>query len=187
MISETKKQQTIVFGGGCFWCTEAIFKMLRGVTKVTPGYAGGGDVVPNYEGVAMGKTNHAEVVEIVYDSSQIKFKDLFTVFFGSHDPTSLNRQGNDVGAEYRSAVFYTNDDQRDEINKFIDEINKSNTSGKPIVTEVLPLDKFFPAEGYHLDYFNRNRGNPYCELVINPKLEKVQKQFAELLKREALN
>ena len=164
------KQGTAVFGGGCFWCTEAIFRMLRGVSSVISGYV-----------------DDAEVVRIDYDLAQIAYHDLLTVFFGSHDPTTLNRQGNDVGPQYRSVIFYTNPEQKREAEKFITEINSSNSAGKKIVTEVAPLGNFEPAENFHQDYLARNPGNPYCELVINPKLEKVQEKFAELLKNNENN
>jgi peptide-methionine (S)-S-oxide reductase len=175
--------ETIVFGGGCFWCTEAVFKEMRGVTSVLSGYAGGLTPHPTYEAVSGGQSGYAEVVQVVYDPREIKFRDLLTVFFGSHDPTTLNRQGADVGTQYRSAIFYTTKNQKEESERFIQEINDSNASGAPAVTEILPLEKFYPAEEYHTDYFGRNRGNPYCEVIINPKLEKVKKEFANLLKR----
>jgi peptide-methionine (S)-S-oxide reductase len=173
--------ETIVFGGGCFWCTEAVFKMLKGVTSVLPGYSGGHVDNPTYEQVCNGNTGHAEGVEIKYDPSLVSCRSLLTVFFGSHDPTTRNKQGNDVGTQYRSVIFYTTPAQKVEIEKYIAEINASNKLGKPIVTEVEPLTKFWVAEDYHKDYFAQNPGNPYCEIVINPKLEKVSKEYANLL------
>lgn len=178
------KKETIVFGGGCFWCTEAVFKMLRGVSSVLPGYSGGTKVNPTYEEVSSGTTGHAECAQVIYDPSLVKFRDLLTVFFGSHDPTTLNRQGADIGTQYRSVIFYTTPAQKTEIEKFIAEINASNKIGKPIVTQVEPLVKFYEAENYHHDYFAAHPGNPYCEIVINPKLEKVKKEFAKLLNGE---
>jgi peptide-methionine (S)-S-oxide reductase len=175
------KTEIAVLGGGCFWCTEAVFKMLKGVSSVLPGYAGGTKENPTYEQVSGGSTGHAEVIRIEFDPSKIRFEDLLTVFFGSHDPTTRNRQGNDVGTQYRSVIFYTTSAQKIAAEKFIADINESNAEGKPIVTEIEPLEKFYEAEDYHRDYFARNPGNPYCELVINPKLEKVQKKFADLL------
>ncbi len=175
------KKETIVFGGGCFWCTEAVFKMMKGVVSVLPGYSGGKNPNPTYEQICSGNTGHAEVVKIEYNSDIVKFRDLLTIFFGSHDPTTLNRQGNDVGTQYRSVIFYTNNEQKKESEDFIKEINKSNKVGSPIVTEVQPLDKFYEAENYHKNYFENNQSNPYCEVIINPKLEKVQKRFANLL------
>jgi peptide-methionine (S)-S-oxide reductase len=147
------KSETIVFGGGCFWCTEAVFKMLKGVKSVLPGYSGGTIENPTYEQVCGGKTGHAESVKIEYDSDLVSLRSLLTVFFGSHDPTTLNRQGNDVGTQYRSVIFYTSDRQKEEIEKFIKEINDSNDMGRPVVTEVVPLTKFYEAENYHHDYF----------------------------------
>lgn len=173
--------ESIVFGGGCFWCTEAVFKSLKGVESVMPGYAGGSVPTPTYEQVCSGTTGHAEVIKIDYDPSQVKLRDLFTVFFATHDPTTPNRQGNDVGTQYRSIILYTNDTQKTEAEKFIKEIDTSAT-GNPVVTEIVPLEVFYPAEDYHRDYFARNPDRAYCQVVINPKLEKVQKQFAELLK-----
>ena len=176
-----KTIETVVFGGGCFWCTEAVFKMLRGIISVTPGYAGGTSKNPTYSDVSNGNTGHAEVIKIEFDTKAIGIHDLLTVFFGSHDPTTLNRQGNDVGTEYRSIILYSNDVQKNEAQKFIAELNASSTEGKAIVTEVAPLEKFYEAENYHHDYFSKNSRQPYCEVIINPKLQKVQKQFAELL------
>ena len=180
MVKNTTSKEIIVFGGGCFWCTEAIFKMLKGVISVLPGYAGGTVENPTYEQVCGGNTGHAESVQIEYDSS-VSLLSLLTVFFGSHDPTTRNQQGADIGTQYRSVIFYTNPEQKVEIEKFIQEINNSNSLGKSIVTEVEPLKKFWVAENYHQDYFAQNKENPYCEIVINPKLEKVQKEFADLI------
>lgn len=174
--------EKVAFGGGCFWCTEAVFKMLKGVSKVLPGYAGGTAEDAVYERVTRGMTDHAEVIYLEYDPIEINFKDLLTIFFASHDPTTVNRQGNDVGPQYRSIIFYTTTEQRVEAEKFIDEINTSNPNGNSIVTELAPLDKFYEAEEYHHDYFLRNKSAPYCQVIINPKLEKVQEKFSELLK-----
>ncbi len=174
-----------VFGGGCFWCTEAVFKILRGVVSVAPGYAGGRPENPTAEEVYGGMTGHAECVRVEFDPSNISFRDLLTVFFGSHDPTSLNRQMYDVGTEYRSAIFYTTEGQKQEAEKFIKELNDSNSLGKPIVTEVEPLDKFYNAEAYHKNFYENHPQSQYCEIIINPKLEKVQKNFAELLKKNS--
>ncbi|MEK7064254.1 MAG: peptide-methionine (S)-S-oxide reductase MsrA [Patescibacteria group bacterium] len=176
------KEEIAVFGGGCFWCTEAVFKMLRGISSVLPGYSDGTKTNPTYEEVCSGTTGHSEVTKIEFDPKLISYRDLLTVFFGSHDPTTKDRQGNDVGNQYRSVIFYTTPEQKTETEKFIKEINASNKLGKPIVTQVLPLTNFYEAENYHHDYFARNQSAPYCEVIINPKLEKVQKEFAELLK-----
>lgn len=180
-IMDNSKPEVAIFGGGCFWCTEAVFKMLKGVISVSPGYAGGDKINPTYEEVSGGDTGHAEVIRVEYNPEEISYESLLTVFFGSHDPTTRNRQGNDVGTQYRSVIFYTSDDQRVKAMQFIKNINESNPKGNPIVTEVTPLTSFYNAEDYHKDYYAKNTNNSYCELVINPKLEKVQKQFAELL------
>ena len=180
----TVKKEIAVFGGGCFWCTEAVFKMLRGVISVLPGYAGGTVENPTYEQVCGSTTGHAEVIKIEYDPQSISFQDLLTVFFGSHDPTTKNRQGNDVGTQYRSVIFYTTPEQKEEVEKFIKDVNESSAAGAPIITEIVPLTRFYEAENYHRDYFAKNQGNPYCEIVINPKLKKVKQKFAELLRDE---
>ncbi|PJE51139.1 MAG: peptide-methionine (S)-S-oxide reductase [Candidatus Yanofskybacteria bacterium CG10_big_fil_rev_8_21_14_0_10_36_16] len=179
MIEEKNKNQTVVFGGGCFWCTEAIFKSLKGVISVLPGYAGGTTDNPTYEDVCTGITGHAEVIKIEYNPETISFDDLLTVFFSTHDPTTPNRQGADVGTQYRSAIFYTTGEQKEESEKFIEKLNES---GPKIVTEITKLDKFFEAEDYHKDYYSKNTSDSYCQVVINPKLEKLKKRFSELLK-----
>jgi peptide-methionine (S)-S-oxide reductase len=179
------KKEIAVFGGGCFWCTEAVFKMMRGVSSVIPGYSGGTLARPTYEQVSGGNTGHAECVKIEYDPSITKYEDLLTVFFGSHDPTTRDRQGADVGTQYRSVIFYTTPLQKELTDKYITHINASNEMGAPIVTEVVPLKEFYEAEDYHHDYFAQNPGNPYCEVVINPKLDKVQHLFASLLRDES--
>jgi len=176
------KTEVAIFGGGCFWCTEAIFNELRGVISAAPGYAGGTVKNPTSDQVYSGTTGHAEVARVEFDPNQISFRDLLTVFFATHDPTSLNRQGHDVGTEYRSAVFYTSEEQKKEAGVFIKELEASDPGGKPIVTEIVPLDVFYSAPDYQKKYFERHRGNPYCELVIEPKVEKLQKQFSALLK-----
>lgn len=173
--------ETAVFGGGCFWCTEAVFKMMRGVQRVVPGYAGGTVRYPSYDQVSMGTTGHAECVKIEYDPQSVRYADLLTVFFGSHDPTTVNRQGPDIGTQYRSIIFYTTDAQKNEAQSRIESINASNERGAPVVTDVAPLGQFYEAEDYHYDYFAKHPGNPYCDIVINPKLEKVQQQYADLL------
>jgi peptide-methionine (S)-S-oxide reductase len=177
-----EKKEMAVFGGGCFWCTEAVFKMLRGVVSVLPGYAGGAKEHPTYAEVSDGGSGHAEVIRIEYDPAQISFSNLLTVFFATHDPTTLNRQGNDVGLQYRSVIFYTTEGQRDDATHFIAELNASQPDDGFIVTEVKPLEKFYEAENYHRDYYAQNRENPYCQITINPKLQKVREKFAELLR-----
>lgn len=183
---ENGKTEIAVFGGGCFWCTEAVFKMLRGVLVVEPGYAGGKTDAPSYHAVARGDTGHAEVIRITFDPAAIRYRDLLTVFFGSHDATQVNRQGNDVGTEYRSIVLYTNEKQKKDAEDFIAELNASSSEGAPIATEVAPLTAFFPAEPEHIDFYARNQSQGYCQVIIAPKLEKVQKKFAELIERQSL-
>jgi peptide-methionine (S)-S-oxide reductase len=178
------KTEIAILGGGCFWCTEAVFKMLKGVESVDPGYAGGATENPTYEEVSGGKSGHAEVIRIEYHPELVSYENLLTVFFGSHDPTTLNRQGADVGTQYRSVIFYTTPEQKEKAEKFIEDINSSSKLGATIVTEVAPLDTFYIAENYHKDYYANNKNAGYCEIVINPKLEKVQKEFGELLKKE---
>lgn len=177
------KKEIAIFGGGCFWCTEAIFKMIKGVSLVLPGYSGGIKENPSYDEVSQGNTGHAEVVYLEYDALVVKYNDLLTIFFGSHDPTTLNKQGNDFGTQYRSVIFYTTEEQKVLAEKYIKEVNSSSAKGSPVVTEVIPFKKFFKAENYHENYFKNHPENPYCQLIINPKLEKVQKQFADLLKK----
>ncbi|MHB1316352.1 MAG: peptide-methionine (S)-S-oxide reductase MsrA [Minisyncoccota bacterium] len=171
-----------VFGGGCFWCTEAVFNLMKGVSEVYPGYAGGTVPNPTYEQVCTGDTGHAEVVVLEYDPAVVSYKDLLTVFFASHNPTEKNKQENDVGTQYRSVVFYTNDSQKKEVLDYIEEIN-STGGGVPIVTEVEPFTEVYKAESYHKDYFTNHSSTGYCQLIIEPKLEKVEKRFGELLKK----
>ncbi|MGH7916417.1 MAG: peptide-methionine (S)-S-oxide reductase MsrA [Candidatus Binataceae bacterium] len=177
--------QTAVFGGGCFWCTEAVFERLGGVVSVMPGYAGGTLSNPTYAQVCGGRTGHAEVSRVEYDPARLSFRDLLTVFFATHDPTSLNRQGADVGTEYRSVIFYTTEEQRREAESFIEELNASLSNGKRIVTEVVALPAFYPAENYHREYYSNNTFAPYCQVVIEPKLAKLHKHFKELLRTSA--
>jgi peptide-methionine (S)-S-oxide reductase len=177
--------EVAVFGGGCFWCTEAVFKMLKGVSRVTPGYAGGPSTSsgrhPTYDQVCSGETGHAEVTRIEFDPAQVSFKTLMTVFFATHDPTTLNRQGPDTGTQYRSIILYTTPAQKAEAEAFIKELDESTEKGSRVVTEVKPLTKFYEAENYHKDYFAKNPDKAYCQLVVSPKVEKVQKEFAALL------
>lgn len=173
--------ETAVFGGGCFWCTEAVFKMMKGMSSVVPGYAGGSIPNPTYEQVCSGTTGHVEVVRVEYDPALVKYSDLLTVFMGSHDPTTPNQQGADVGTQYRSVIFYTIPEQKEIALKFIQEVNTSNEHGAPIVTTVEPLPTFYEAEDYHKDYYSNHQNAGYCIAVINPKLEKVQAKYADLL------
>lgn len=175
------KTEVAIFGGGCFWCTEAVFQMLKGVIDVAPGYAGGENPNPTYSEVCTGTTGHAEVIRVEYDPSLISFRTLMTVFFGSHDATQLNRQGNDVGTQYRSSIFPTTPEQASEAKAFIKELQDSSTEGDPIVTTVEENAAFYPAEDYHQNYYNQNKSQGYCQVIIAPKLAKVQKEFADLL------
>lgn len=178
---EHMSTQTIVFGGGCFWCTEAVFQSLRGVVSVVPGYAGGHTENPTYEDICTGTTGHAEVVRVEYNPEEISIKDLLTVFFATHDPTQLNKQGADVGTQYRSVIFFTTEEQEKQAREMIADIERTSHLGGPIVTEIAPLPVFYPAEEYHKNYFARNPEKAYCQIVINPKIEKVQERFAQLL------
>lgn len=174
---------TATFGTGCFWCTEAIFEQLNGVTKVTSGYIGGNTKNPTYEEVCSGKTGHAEAVQITFEPSKITYDELLEVFFQVHDPTSLNKQGADVGTQYRSAIFYHNADQQQKADYYKKEVDKSGAFDKPIVTEIAAATTFYPAEDYHQEYYQNNKNtNPYCAIVIRPKLEKFQKVFAKKVK-----
>jgi len=179
------KNQVAVFGGGCFWCTEAVFEELRGVVSVMPGYTGGTVPNPTYDAVCTGTTGHAEVTRVEYDPAQISFNDLLTIFFATHDPTTLNRQGNDVGTQYRSAIFYSTPEQKAEAEKFIVALTASDPDGHPIVTEVVALGEFYEAEDYHRQYFKNHPEAGYCQVIIEPKVEKLQKQFSNLLKEKS--
>jgi peptide-methionine (S)-S-oxide reductase len=184
MTDETKmiepRLEVAVFAGGCFWCTEAVFEGLRGVQSVRPGYAGGHVENPTYEQVCTGETGHAEVIRVEYDPMTISYDDLLTVFFAAHDPTTLNRQGHDVGTQYRSIILYTSESQKVAAEAFIKKLDTD--AGRPVVTEVVPLVKFYEAEGYHHHYFINNPDKAYCQLVINPKLNLIKKRFSELMK-----
>lgn len=184
---QEKVGETAVFAGGCFWCTEAVFSMLKGVRSVMPGYAGGnpqagGGAAPTYEQVSNGDTGYAESLKVEFDPSVISYEDLLAVFFNTHDPTTLNRQGPDVGTQYRSSIFYSNEEQKRKAEALIKELDDAKAYDKPVVTEVQPLGEFYPAEDYHRDFYNNNKDFMYCEIIIEPKLEKLQKRFAKLLK-----
>lgn len=177
------KTDTATFGNGCFWCTEAIFQELDGVVSAVSGYSGGHVDNPTYKQVCEGTTGHAEVIQIVYDPAKITFDELLAAFWQSHDPTTLNRQGNDVGPQYRSVVFYHNQEQKEKAEKYKAELDKSKAFDNPIVTEVSPFTKFYAAENYHQEYFDNNGSQPYCYYVIRPKLEKFRKVFKDKLKK----
>jgi peptide-methionine (S)-S-oxide reductase len=174
---------TATFANGCFWCTEAIFKELDGVISATSGYTGGKVENPTYKQVCTGNTGHAEALQIVYDPKKISFEELLEVFWETHDPTTLDRQGNDVGTQYRSGIFYHNEDQKQKAEKYKAELDKSGAFDNPIVTEITHFTKFYPAEDYHQQYFENNENaNPYCRIVIRPKLDKFRKVFKDKLK-----
>ncbi|PKL81820.1 MAG: peptide-methionine (S)-S-oxide reductase [Ignavibacteriae bacterium HGW-Ignavibacteriae-3] len=176
------KYDTATFASGCFWCTEAVFQRLKGVIKIESGYSGGSVPNPTYEAVTTGRTGHAECTQITYDPKIISFTDLLEVFWKTHDPTTLNRQGNDVGTQYRSAIFYHNDTQKTLAEKYKRALDSSKIWSDPIVTEIVPFKIFYIAEDYHQDYYNRNSNQAYCSFVITPKLEKFKKVFSDKLK-----
>ena len=177
----TPALETLVIGGGCFWCVEAPLKELRGVHAIEPGYAGGETSDPTYEQVCTGRTGHAEVVRVTFDPTEISCADLLRIFFVMHDPTTLNRQGNDVGTQYRSAIYWQGAEQEKTAFAVRDEMEKSAVWPNPIVTEIAPLAHFWPAEDYHRDYFARNPGNPFCSAVIPPKIAKMRRLFRDRL------
>lgn len=177
------KTDTATFANGCFWCTEAIFEQLDGVISSVSGYTGGTVENPTYKQVCTGQTGHAEALQIVYDPAKISFDELLEVFWETHDPTTLNRQGNDVGTQYRSGIFYHNQEQKEKAEKYKAELDKSGAFDRPIVTEITAFSKFYPAEDYHQQYFDNNENaNPYCKIVIRPKVDKFRKVFKDKLK-----
>lgn len=168
---------SITFGNGCFWCTEAVFQLLEGVISVMSGYSGGETINPDYKSICSGLTGHAECLQIVYDPSKISYEGLLEVFWKTHDPTTLNRQGNDVGTQYRSVIFYKTEEEKNIAKTYMEQLNNSGTFSKPIVTTLEPFTTFFPAENYHQDYYNQNGIAPYCQFVVKPKVEKFKKEF----------
>lgn len=182
--NQTGETDTAYFANGCFWCTEAIFEQLNGVKSAVSGYTGGQTKNPTYKQVCTGETGHAECLEIVYDPKQISFDELLEVFWETHDPTTLNRQGNDVGTQYRSGIFYVNEEQKQKAENYKAELNKIGAFHNPIVTEITPFSTFYPAENYHQEYFENNENNnPYCKIVIRPKVDKFRKVFKDKLKK----
>lgn len=179
----TNTTETAIFGAGCFWCVEAVFQQLNGVISVQSGYTGGTKDNPTYKEVCTGTTGHAEVCKIVFDPSKITFTELLEVFWTVHDPTTLNRQGADVGTQYRSAIFYTNEEQKVLAEKYKKELDKSGAFENPVVTEIVQASEFYPAEDYHNNYYNDNPNQGYCSMVIRPKVEKFKKVFGEKLKK----
>ena len=182
VINSAAQTETATLGGGCFWCTEAIFRSLKGVESVESGYSGGHTKNPTYQEVCTGETGHAEVIQIKFNPKIITFSEILEVFFETHDPTSLNRQGADVGTQYRSVIFYHSQQQKEIAEKCIAELNKENVYGKKLVTDVSPFDHFYKAEAYHQNYFANNRAQGYCQFVIVPKMEKFRKIFKSKLK-----
>lgn len=176
------KTDTATFGTGCFWCTEAVFQELKGVLKVTSGYSGGTVKGPTYEEVCSGTTGHAECLQIIFDPKVISFDELLEVFWEAHDPTTLNRQGNDVGTQYRSVIFFHNAEQKNKAEEYKLKLDKSGAYNNPIVTEISPFNKFYAAEDYHQDYYRLHGSQPYCSFVIRPKVEKFEKVFKNKLK-----
>lgn len=180
--SDNTNIDTVTFGAGCFWCVEAVFQRMNGVLSVKSGYSGGAVKNPSYKEVCQGTTGHAEVCQLTYDKTKVTFDELLEVFWKTHDPTTLNRQGNDFGTQYRSAVFYHNEEQKKLAEKYKEEINKSGAYPEPVVTEITAFSNFYPAEDYHDNYFNQNGSEPYCRYVIQPKVEKFAKIFKDKVK-----
>ena len=182
-MQDESRTETATLGGGCFWCLEAVYNELRGIERVISGYAGGHVPFPTYEQVCSGRTGHAEVVQVTFDPRTISFREILEVFFTIHDPTTLNRQGADAGTQYRSAIYFQSPEQEQTARDVIAETTASGIWKNPIVTEVAPLDRFYPAEGYHQNYFERNPYQPYCQIVIAPKVAKVRSEYLTRLKR----
>lgn len=180
----TNSQQldTAILGGGCFWCVEAVYELVDGVVSVESGYSGGSVKNPTYKEVCSGTTGHAEVCRVVFDTAKVSYADILQMFFAAHDPTTLNRQGNDVGTQYRSVIFTMSAEQRETALAYIKQLDESTTFADPIVTQVVDEDVFYPAEDYHQNYYEQNGGQPYCAFVVRPKVEKFQKQFANKLR-----
>jgi peptide-methionine (S)-S-oxide reductase len=181
-MPETTRFAIATLGGGCFWCLEAVFEQLRGVEKVESGYSGGAAPEPTYKEVCTGGTGHAEVVQVTFDPNIVSFREILDVFFGTHDPTTVNRQGADVGTQYRSVIFYHTPEQKQIAEQRISQLNDAKIWGAPIVTQVVPFETFYRAEDYHQEYFRNNPRQPYCQGVVSPKVAKFRKQFAGKLK-----
>jgi len=184
-MNEPTNREVATLGGGCFWCLEAAFDQVRGVEEVVSGYSGGFVVNPTYRQVCDGKTGHAEVTQLTFDPAVITFREILEIFFALHDPTTLNRQGGDVGPQYRSAIFYHSPEQKATAQAVIAELTAAEVFDRPIVTELTGVTRFYPAEDYHREYFSNNPNQPYCQAVVSPKVAKMRRKFAEKLKREA--
>jgi peptide-methionine (S)-S-oxide reductase len=174
--------EVLVLGGGCFWCTEAVFLRLNGVVQVISGYAGGLIERPSYQQICSGTTGHAEVIQVIFDPTKINLSELLAVFWATHDPTTLNRQGADAGPQYRSAIFYLSEAQEKQASEMMEKLDQSNQFSAPIVTEITAFSNFYPAENYHQNYYTLNEGQPYCQYVVRPKVEKLQRLFEDKLK-----
>jgi peptide-methionine (S)-S-oxide reductase len=181
MNQSNEKHETATFGAGCFWCVEAVYQNLKGVQKVVSGYAGGKTPNPTYKQICTGQTGHAEVAQITYDPNQISYQDLLDVFWNTHDPTTLNRQGADTGTQYRSVIFYNDDHQKEIAEQAMAETDASGLWSNPIVTEISPIPTFYPAEDYHQNYYQSNPSQPYCTVIISPKIQKLKKEFKHIL------
>jgi peptide-methionine (S)-S-oxide reductase len=184
-MNTSERLETVTLGGGCFWCVEAVFDELQGVTDVVSGYSGGHDDSPTYERVCGGVTGHAEVVQVSFDPEAVSFREILEIFFTVHDPTTLNRQGADVGTQYRSAIFYHSPEQKETAERLIEELNAEGIWDAPIVTEVTAFDRFFPAEAYHQEYYRRNPYQGYCQFVVAPKVAKFRQKYTHRLKASA--
>lgn len=179
---ENSKTQTAILGAGCFWCIEAVLQRVKGVEKVEPGYIGGKNANPTYKEICTGQTGHAEVAKVTFDTDVLSFEELLEVFWKTHDPTTLNRQGNDVGTQYRSAIFYNDIQQKEIAEAYKKQLDESGIFANPIVTEITAATEFYVAEDYHHNYYNQNASQPYCQFVVRPKVEKLKKHFADKLK-----
>ena len=182
-MNRSALSEVATLAGGCFWCIDAVFREIEGVENVISGYTGGTTANPTYQQVCSDKTGHAEAVQVTFDPTKISYREILEIFFSIHDPTTLNRQGADTGTQYRSAIFYHNEQQKPIAEQLIEELNKAGLWKRPIVTQVAPLDKFYPAEDYHREYFARHPEQAYCQMVISPKVNKFRKQWAKRLKR----
>jgi peptide-methionine (S)-S-oxide reductase len=182
-VNQSASSEVATLAGGCFWCIEAVFREVEGVGSVISGYTGGTTVNPTYQQVCSDKTGHAEAVQVTFDPTKVSYREILEIFFSVHDPTTLDRQGADMGTQYRSAIFYHNEQQKVIAEQLIGELNKARLWKKPIVTQIAPLDKFYPAEDYHKEYFSWNPEQAYCQMVISPKVNKFRKQWAKRLKR----
>lgn len=184
VLDNLSNTDTVTLGTGCFWCTEAVFQEVEGVISVVSGYSGGNVTNPTYEQIGTGATGHAECLNIVFDTTKVTYDELLEIFWQTHDPTTLNRQGNDIGPQYRSVIFYRNEKQKEVAEKYKMELDKSGAFGNPIVTTLEPMKVFYKAENYHQNYYNQNGNQPYCQYVIRPKVEKFRKVFKDKLKKD---